>query len=74
MIRALAGLLVASLAGCSAIEVTQLQLLPVVNPLTYDASCCVAYVEIPPSTQISFSVIHSGSAGTKVKAGAHWRF
>jgi hypothetical protein len=62
---ALAALL---LGGCAHVQV-----LPIINPNTYDVSCCVAYAEIPPSTQLSVSV-KKGDTGTTVKLGAHWRF
>jgi len=67
MIRMAFGVL--TLAGC-----THVQVLPIVNPNTYDVSCCVAYAEIPPRTQLSLSITHSDATGTKVKAGARWRF
>ena len=70
MIRAALAAIV--LTGCTTVE--HLQVLPIVNPNTYDVSCCVAYAEIPPSTQLSLSVTHSDASGTKVKAGARWRF
>ncbi|TDV39508.1 hypothetical protein C7405_101627 [Paraburkholderia caballeronis] len=72
MSRVLAAVLVAALAGCTVVE--HVQVLPVVNPNTYDVSCCVAYAEIPPSTQLNLSITHSDAAGTKVKLGARWRF
>lgn len=72
MTRAVAALLGASLTGCTILH--HMQLLPIVNPNTYDVSCCVVYAEIPPSTQLSLTVTHSGNAGTKVKAGARWHF
>lgn len=62
----------ALLSGCTVVE--HVQVLPVINPNTYDVSCCVAYAEIPPGTQLSLSVTHSDAAGTKVKLGARWRF
>lgn len=72
MRRPASALLAASLTGCTILD--RAQLLPIVNPNTYDVSCCVAYAEIPPATQLSLTVTHSGNAGTKVKAGARWHF
>jgi hypothetical protein len=58
-----------ALAGC-----THVQVLPVFNPDTLDVECCVAYAEIPPSTNLSAKVTHSDEKGTEVKLGAKWRF
>ncbi|WP_070108608.1 hypothetical protein [Burkholderia plantarii] len=66
------GAAVALLSGCTAIE--HVQVLPVVNPNSYDVSCCVAYTEIPPSTRLSLTATHSDAAGVKVKASARWRY
>ena len=41
--------------------------------MTYDVSCCVAYAEVPPSTQLS-ATIKKGDDGVKVKLGAKWKF
>jgi len=71
MTRTIALALAAALAGCTIVE--HVQVLPIVNPNTYDVSCCVAYAEIPPSTRLSVTVKKSG-AGTSVKLGARWRF
>ncbi len=75
MMRALvlAALVVPTVAACGSAR-ARVEVLPVVNPNTFDVSCCVAYVEVPPSTQVSVQVTHSDDAGTKVKLGAHWRF
>ncbi|WP_321904368.1 hypothetical protein [Paraburkholderia tropica] len=64
-------LLAAMLASCSIVE--HVQVLPTVNPTTYDVSCCVAYAEIPPSTHLSLTVKKADS-GVSVKLGARWRF
>ncbi|PXW23426.1 hypothetical protein [Paraburkholderia caballeronis] len=72
MSHALAAAFAVALAGCTVIE--HVQVLPIINPNTYDVSCCVAYAEIPPSTQLNLSITHSDAAGTKVKLGARWRF
>lgn len=64
-------LLTALLAGCTVVE--HVQVLPIVNPTTYDVSCCVAYAEIPPSTHLSLTV-KKGNEGTTVKLGSSWRF
>lgn len=56
------------LTGC-----THVQVLPIVNPTTYDVSCCVAYAEIPPSTRLSVTVKKSNTSFS-LKAGARWRF
>ena len=69
MIRAAVAALL--LGGCAVIE--HVQVAPTINPMTDDISCCVAYAEIPPSTQLSVSV-KKGNTGTTVKLGAHWRF
>ncbi|MEK6420039.1 MAG: hypothetical protein V4801_10560 [Burkholderia gladioli] len=62
----------ALVSGCTLVQ--HVQVLPTVNPTTYDVSCCVAYAEIPPSTRLSFSITRSDAAGVKVKASARWRF
>lgn len=69
MIRA--ALAACALSGCTVIA--HVQVLPVINPETDDVSCCVAYTEWPPSTQLSLSV-KKGNVGVNVKAGARWRF
>jgi len=60
------------LCGCTVIE--HVQVLPIVNPNTYDVSCCVAYAEVPPSTRLSLQATHSDLKGWSFKAGARWRF
>lgn len=67
MIRAV---LCALLSGCTVVE--HVQVLPIINPMTEDVSCCVAYAEIPPSTHLTVQV--SKSPDLKVKLGAKWRF
>lgn len=54
--------------------VTHMQILPIVNPNTYDVSCCVAYAEVPPSTRLSVQATHSDLKGWAVKLGARWKF
>lgn len=56
------------LAGC-----TNVQVLPTINPTTYDVSCCVAYAEIPSSTRLSVTVKKSNTSFS-VKASARWHF
>lgn len=68
MIRAALCLL---LGGCTVIE--HVQVLPNINPTTYDVSCCAVYAEIPPSTRLSVTVKKSNTSFS-VKAGARWRF
>lgn len=69
MIRA--ALLSMMLGGCTVIE--HVQVLPNINPDTYDVSCCVAYAEIPPSTHLSLTVKKS-TTSFSIKAGARWQF
>lgn len=64
-------LAVLSLSGCTVVE--HVQVLPVVNPDTYDVSCCVAYAEIPPSTLLSVTVKKSNTSFS-IRAGVNWRF
>lgn len=45
-------LLALTLSGC-------VQILPVVNPMTDDVSCCIAYVELSKSTSGSLEVLKS---------------
>ena len=71
MTRIAGALLAALLASCTVIE--HVQVLPIVNPSTYDVSCCIAYAEIPPSTHFSVTV-KKGNDGTTVKLGSSWRF
>ncbi|MBB2981729.1 hypothetical protein [Paraburkholderia tropica] len=71
MTRAVGALLAALLTSCSIVE--HVQVLPTVNPTTYDVSCCVAYAEIPPSTRLSLTVKKADS-GVSVKLGARMRF
>ncbi|MBN3813278.1 hypothetical protein [Paraburkholderia sp. Ac-20347] len=71
MTRAVGALLAALLTSCSIIE--HVQVLPTVNPTTYDVSCCVVYAEIPPSTHLSITM-KKANTGTTVKLGARWRF
>ncbi|MGF6937804.1 hypothetical protein OKW41_006966 [Paraburkholderia sp. UCT70] len=60
-----------ALAGCTVLE--HVQVLPIVNPNTYEISCCVAYAEIPPSTRASVTVKKSNTSFS-IKASARWRF
>ncbi|QNB13417.1 hypothetical protein G5S35_17440 [Paraburkholderia tropica] len=69
MIRA--ALAALALSGCTVIE--HVQVLPTINPDTYDVSCCVAYAEIPPSTRLSVTVKKS-TTSFSIKAGARWQF
>ena len=71
MIRAALGAFTTVLSGCTIVE--HVQILPVVNPMTDDVSCCVAYAEIPPSARLSVTV-NKGNDGVKVKLGAKWKF
>jgi hypothetical protein len=66
MIRAAVAAL--ALSGCSVVE--HVQVLPVINPTTYDVSCCVAYVELNRSTSGSLEVQKSAanwSVSTKLR-------
>jgi hypothetical protein len=69
MIRAALCLL---LSGCTVVE--HVQVLPVVNPRTLAVSCCIAYVEVGPTTKGSIEVQNSDAKGVSVKLGAKWRF
>lgn len=69
MIRAV--LVMLALSGCTVIE--HVQVLPQINPDTYDLSCCVVYAEIPPSTRVSVTVKKSNTSFS-IKAGARWQF
>lgn len=60
-----------ALTGCTVIE--HVQVLPIVNPMTDDVSCCVAYAEIPPSTHLSVAV-KKGNDGVTVTLGVRRRF
>jgi hypothetical protein len=42
------------LAGCAVVD--HVQVLPVVNPATYDASCCIAFFELGKGTDGSIEV------------------
>jgi hypothetical protein len=60
-----------ALAGCAVVE--RVQVLPVVNPATYDASCCVAFFEIGKGTAGSFEVQKSPT-NWSVSAKIHHAF
>lgn len=42
------------MAGCGIVD--HVQVLPVINPTTYDASCCVAFFELGKGTNGSIEV------------------
>lgn len=65
MIRAALAALV--LSGCTL--ASHVQVLPAINPTTYDASCCVAYVELNRSAAGSLEVqktVKTWSISTKL--------
>lgn len=64
MIRSTLALL--ALSGC-------VQVLPVVNPMTDDVSCCIAYVELSKSTSGSLEVLKSPTHWS-VSAKVHTKF
>jgi len=67
MIRA--ALLALALSGCA----DRVIVLPVINPTTYDASCCVAYWEISKSTAGSLEVQKSATSWS-VSTKLHFKF
>jgi hypothetical protein len=69
MIRAAVAAL--ALSGCTVVE--HVQVVPVINPTTYDASCCVAYVEINRSTTGSLEVQKSATRWS-VSTKLHLKF
>jgi hypothetical protein len=70
--RRLAALIGAlSLAGCGTARV---EVLPVVDASNYDVSCCVFYMQVPPSTTASAKVQFAKGSGFSLKLGAKWRF
>jgi hypothetical protein len=69
MIRA--ALAALALSGCTIVE--HVQLLPVVNPTTDDASCCVAFFELSRSTSGSIEV-HKSPVAWSVSAKVHHQF
>jgi hypothetical protein len=52
--RILLALALLPMAGCAFVD--HVQVLPVVNPTTYDASCCVAFFELGKRTDGSIEV------------------
>ena len=68
MIRA--ALAALALSGCAFEHV---QVLPVINPTTYDATCCIAYVEFNRSTAGSLEVQKSATSWS-VSTKLHFAF
>jgi hypothetical protein len=64
-------LLALALSGCAVIE--HVQILPTVNPMTYEVSCCVAYVEVDKATSGSLEV-EKGAKDIKVSAKVRHSF
>jgi hypothetical protein len=66
-----AALAAAMLSGCTIVE--HIQVVPFVDSSAQITGCCAAYVEIPPSTQLSASV-QKTTKSVQFKAGAKWKF
>jgi hypothetical protein len=64
---------VASLALSGCAVAGHVQFLPVVNPTTYDASCCVAYVELDKNTGASLEV-QKTSTTWSISTNLHFKF
>jgi hypothetical protein len=64
-------LLCVALSGCTVID--HIQILPVVNPQTYDPSCCIAYWELSRSTTGSIEV-QKGARSWSISSKFHSTF
>jgi len=60
-----------ALSGCAAVE--HVQIVPIVSADLSSITCCEAFIEIPPSTDIT---IQASKVDRKyrVKLGAKWKF